>query len=290
MRSWCSCGVEPPIDQRACDALAGDRAAIVIDDLIIHGRSIVQRLTAEAQMTPEQRAELPDTERVPVREANGWEDGVCEAAAAHRSTYPERRIQAARDRHRDQITAGTGTELTRMRDFYATLLQVVEDLAASESGSNQVASADRGARTPSVPTDGRDVFLSHASEDKEFVRSLARALGAVGVSVWLDEAEIELGDSIGRAIDDGLRRSRYAVLVLSHAFFAKQWPRRELDALEARETSNGEKAILPVWLGVSAGDVLGYSPMLASRLAANGADGVEGVAAAVARVVQRPGR
>jgi hypothetical protein len=50
-----------------------------------------------------------------------------------------------------------------------------------------------------------EVFISHASEDKDgFVRPLARALAQLGVSVWFDEFEIEIGDSISRSIDRGL--------------------------------------------------------------------------------------
>ncbi len=41
-----------------------------------------------------------------------------------------------------------------------------------------------------------DVFISHASEDKEAVaRPLYQALKDAGVSAWLDEVNITLGDS-----------------------------------------------------------------------------------------------
>ncbi|MEP7216067.1 MAG: toll/interleukin-1 receptor domain-containing protein [Anaerolineaceae bacterium] len=43
----------------------------------------------------------------------------------------------------------------------------------------------------------RDVFVSHASEDKdEVARPLARALSDAGLAVWLDEYELTLGDSV----------------------------------------------------------------------------------------------
>lgn len=65
-----------------------------------------------------------------------------------------------------------------------------------------------------------DLFICHASEDKEsFVRPLAEALRAENVEVWFDEFTLELGDSICRSIDHGLRQSRFGVLVLSPAFF-----------------------------------------------------------------------
>jgi len=39
-----------------------------------------------------------------------------------------------------------------------------------------------------------DVFISHASEDKDsFVRPLAVALKQLGTSVWYDELSLKLG-------------------------------------------------------------------------------------------------
>jgi hypothetical protein len=58
------------------------------------------------------------------------------------------------------------------------------------------------------------------------------------------------GDAQGRrhrqSIDSGLARSRFGIVILSEAFFAKHWPQRELDGLAAREV-DGVKVILPVW-------------------------------------------
>ena len=80
-----------------------------------------------------------------------------------------------------------------------------------------------------------DVFISHASEDKEAIaRPLYEALKARGLSVWFDEAELTLGDSLRRKIDDGLARCRYGIVILSPRFLEKEWPQRELDGLVAR--------------------------------------------------------
>jgi hypothetical protein len=94
--------------------------------------------------------------------------------------------------------------------------------------------------------DRYDVFLSHASEDKDaIVRPLYAALDAIGVSVWFDEAVLELGDSLRRKIDDGLARCRYGVVILSPRFLEKQWPQHELDGLVARESVNGTAERIP---------------------------------------------
>ena len=67
-----------------------------------------------------------------------------------------------------------------------------------------------------------DVFISHASEDKEGVaRPLATMLSERGCRVWLDETEQKLGDSLRAKIDSGLAQSRYGVVILSRSFFSK---------------------------------------------------------------------
>ena len=114
-----------------------------------------------------------------------------------------------------------------------------------------------------------DVFISHASEDKEdFVRLFANNLKSKGLRVWYDEFELRIGDSLRRSIDNGLSSSRFGIVVLSVAFFNKEWPQRELDGLFAREV-NGEKVILPIWHKISKDEVMKYSPMIADMLALN---------------------
>lgn len=112
-----------------------------------------------------------------------------------------------------------------------------------------------------------DAFICHASEDKDgFVRRLAEALREQGLSIWYDEHALKLGDSLRQSIDRGLASSRFGVVVLSKAFFAKKWPQYELDGLVERQI-NGQKVILPIWHKVTHEDVRRYSPSLANRVA-----------------------
>jgi len=112
-----------------------------------------------------------------------------------------------------------------------------------------------------------DVFISHACEDKDAIaKPLATALEEKGLTVWFDEQALTLGDSLREKIDEGLRCSRFGVVILSHNFFAKTWPKRELDGLVVRE-DQGNKVVLPVWHNVSHDEVATYSPSLAGKLA-----------------------
>ncbi len=131
-----------------------------------------------------------------------------------------------------------------------------------------------------------DVFVCHASEDKErFARPLAQALSAAGLRVWYDELSLRIGDSLRRSIDSGLSRSRYGVVVLSPSFFAKEWPQTELDGLVAREL-DGNKLILPVWHNIELEEVRRHSPTLADRVAAKSKDGLDAVVSSLLGVVQ----
>jgi hypothetical protein len=114
-----------------------------------------------------------------------------------------------------------------------------------------------------------DVFISHASEDKEdFVRPFAEKLAAAGITPFYDEMSLTWGDSLRRRIDQGLARSRFGIVVLSKNFFAKEWPQRELDGLVALEIQ-GQSRILPIWHEVSKDEVARFSPPLADKVALN---------------------
>jgi hypothetical protein len=133
-----------------------------------------------------------------------------------------------------------------------------------------------------------DVFVSHASEDKaSFVRPFVDFLKAKNVAVWYDEFELQVGDSLRRSIDNGLKNSKYGIVVLSEAFFNKEWPQRELDGLFAREV-NGEKVILPIWHKISKNEVMSYSPIIADLLAINTTDfTIEEIAEQIAKRISR---
>jgi hypothetical protein len=132
-----------------------------------------------------------------------------------------------------------------------------------------------------------DVFISHASEDKDtVVRPLASALRDGGLRVSYDEFELRIGDSLRRKIDVGLANSRFGVVVLSRAFFGKGWTNYELDGIVTRSVS-GEQVLLPIWHEITKQELIGYSPSLADKLArSTGTHTVEEIAAEIIDVIR----
>ncbi len=112
-----------------------------------------------------------------------------------------------------------------------------------------------------------DVFLSHASEDKDAVaRPLAGILEALGLKVWYDETELQKGDSLVAKLNNGIAASRFGILVLSKHYFGKRWTTFELDTLEYLSITE-DRMLIPIWHNISETELRAYRPSLANLLA-----------------------
>ncbi len=130
-----------------------------------------------------------------------------------------------------------------------------------------------------------DIFISHASEDKESVAiPLSKLLKQKEIIIWIDNQELMPGDSIRRKIDEGLVKSKYGAVILSKYFFRKEWPQKELDALITRERF-GARVIIPIWHEITVEEVASFSAILADRFAIDTSKGIELVASEIARVI-----
>lgn len=132
-----------------------------------------------------------------------------------------------------------------------------------------------------------DVFISHASEDKDIVaRPLAHALRGEGLQVWYDEFELKIGDSLRQKIDYGVAHSRTGVVIFSEDFFKKKFPAYELDGMVTMYLQ-GRQRFMPVWHGVGHAEVAAYSPSLADKLGRNTDDfTIEEIAAEIAEILE----
>jgi hypothetical protein len=109
--------------------------------------------------------------------------------------------------------------------------------------TNEVWSRESMAREPS---EKRRVFLCHASSDKPFVRQVRNDLANAGHSVWIDEFEIKVGDSIVTKIDEATEKADALVLFISEAAMSSDWVKREWSSSLSRMLSGSSIKVLPV--------------------------------------------
>ena len=92
----------------------------------------------------------------------------------------------------------------------------------------------------------KSIFLSHTHADKPFVRKLAADLEAHGIQYWLDEAEIQVGQSLIEKIREGLDSVDFVAAILSPNSITSPWVQRELDVAMNQEILGGQIKVLPI--------------------------------------------
>lgn len=193
---------------------------------------------------------------------------------------------------------GTAIEAPEIRFHLTPNILDYKDLSTSfveqikpRLARGRTASVAAPAATTTVSENGSDqrwdVFVCHASEDKEYCEPLAKALEGAGIRVWLDKIVLQWGDDLRPEIDRGLRECHYGIVILSKTFLRKKkWTEYELNSLFARERV-GQKRILPIWHGITREDLLEYSPGLADRLAKVSSDSYEDIVRSLCEILGR---
>jgi hypothetical protein len=103
------------------------------------------------------------------------------------------------------------------------------------------------------PPSERDIFLSHRSTDKEFVRALAADIEAQrfrgrNMLTWVDEAEIRSGQSVPGMINEGLEKSRFIGLIMTPDYFesGSGWTDAEWHAALHGDPDNRKARLIPL--------------------------------------------
>lgn len=195
---------------------------------------------------------------------------IATSKAAITQKIAEKRRQrsiAAQNLQKEELAASKRAEKSQrelQKNYEHRIAELTSQLV--QNISTQVATTHLYSETGS---EEYDVFLSHASEDKEsFVDELYDELTQAGIKVWYDAINIQWGDSLRAKIDNGLKKSKYGIVVLSSHYLKKGWTQYELDGLFEREMVGG-KTILPIWHNISKKEVQDFSPPLSNRAALN---------------------
>ncbi len=94
-----------------------------------------------------------------------------------------------------------------------------------------------------------DLFLSHSSRDKAIVRRLAEDLSFLQVDAWLDEWELQVGDSLHDVIASAMEKAGYVAVILADNYADSRWAREELKQALARERRQDQSVVLPLIFG-----------------------------------------
>jgi len=90
------------------------------------------------------------------------------------------------------------------------------------------------------------VFLSHSSKDKFFARKLAETLVSYDMKVWLDEAELKVGDSLIGKISAAIDQADFVAVILSHNSVQSAWVTKELHLAMNQEIEGRRIKVLPI--------------------------------------------
>lgn len=87
------------------------------------------------------------------------------------------------------------------------------------------------------------VFMSHASADKPVALRIKQGLEDNHVRVWIDVAEIRVGESIPKKIAEGLTVAGALCLLVSQHALASPWAMREFNAFLHQSISDGRPIV-----------------------------------------------
>lgn len=98
----------------------------------------------------------------------------------------------------------------------------------------------------------KDVFICHASEDKDgYIKPLTELLRDNGITFWIDSQDLRLGEHLDLSIPQALSNARFGLVIFSKAFLSKEWTNRELQLIRDKEEAENKIILLPVLEDVS---------------------------------------
>jgi len=103
----------------------------------------------------------------------------------------------------------------------------------------------RGAHRKTKP----DIFISHSSRDKAAALDLATTLNFCSVDVWLDDWELEVGQSLTDEIAKAMDESRYIAILITQNYNKTVWTKTEYKKALSREQQEQRTVMLPLIVG-----------------------------------------
>lgn len=90
------------------------------------------------------------------------------------------------------------------------------------------------------------VFLSHSSNNKQEVEELIPYLNAANLPIWFDKVNIEYGESIVQAVQQGIKDSVAVIFWITKSFLNSNWCKTETQSFLHRYSGNRDVLIISV--------------------------------------------
>ncbi len=104
---------------------------------------------------------------------------------------------------------------------------------------------DRGTKRTTKP----NIFVSHSSRDKVAATHLAKTLNFCALDVWLDDWELEVGQSLSDEIAKAMNESQYIAILITENYNKSVWTKTEYKKALSREQNEKRTVMLPLIVG-----------------------------------------
>lgn len=91
---------------------------------------------------------------------------------------------------------------------------------------------------------GEQIFLSHSAKDKPVVRKIANSLRELGIIPWVDEAQLNAGESLILKLSESVRAADYLAVCLSSNSITSDWVQKEVEIAATQERATRRKKII----------------------------------------------
>jgi uncharacterized protein YjbI with pentapeptide repeats len=96
------------------------------------------------------------------------------------------------------------------------------------------------------PSGYHNCFISYSHKDKEFVSKLYKDLTEKGITCWLDEKDLRIGDKIRQKLDDSIHKQDKFIIVISNYSIKSPWVEKEVETAFEKEYRTGNLVLLPI--------------------------------------------
>lgn len=92
----------------------------------------------------------------------------------------------------------------------------------------------------------KTIFLSHSSHDKPLIEDVIPYLNRKGMPVWYDKVNIDYGETIVTAIQNGILQSGVALFLITRHFLSSSWCKNEMEGFLNRLGSGHDVLLLSI--------------------------------------------